>query len=191
MSLGKKGQASIELILLLAIVLLLVQTIILPSFEVAQKSSGDVSSMAIVRNQAQKLANAIELVGSSNSGAKQTIHLVIPAHAKIGCNDAAFDPLFPQNRAIFYQIQPDSGIGVPEVCKHDADFVALPATGNNEKLCTGLIPLYLSGGTGFDCGPFSNSESPTGIIQRFDDNSSVFLTVQILNSANDVSLYVE
>ena len=170
MSLGKKGQASIELILLLAVVLLLVQTIILPSFEVAQKSSGDVSSMAIVRSQAQKLANAIELVGSSNNGAKQTIHLVVPAHAKIGCNDTAAE--------IYYQTQPDPGIGVPEACKHDNDGL--------DKLCTGVIPLALSPTIILNCTSFASM-----VVQRQDDNSSAFVTVQILNASNNVSLYVE
>ncbi|MDO8646876.1 MAG: hypothetical protein Q7R70_00480 [Candidatus Diapherotrites archaeon] len=179
MSLGKKGQASIELILLLAVVLLLVQTIILPSFEAAQKASSDVSSMAIVRSQAQKLANAIDLVGSSNSGAKQTIHLVVPAHAKIGCDSN------PPIMQIYYQVQPYHELGVPEVCKHDSDFSASFPSGNNEDLCTGIIPLSLSTGMTFDCGTFSSD-----VLKRFDSNS-ISVTVQIVNASDVVSLNLE
>ena len=73
-----KGQASIELILLLVVVLLLVHTLIMPSFDIAQKSANDVSSIVNVRNSAQRLANAIELVDSSAAGARQTIHLMVP-----------------------------------------------------------------------------------------------------------------
>lgn len=80
-SFGKniKAQASIELVLLLAVVLLLVQTIILPSFTIAENSAKDVSNIAVARSEVQKIVNAIEIADSSGAGSKQTLHIAVPA----------------------------------------------------------------------------------------------------------------
>jgi len=87
MNFGKntKAQASIELVLLLAVMLLLVQTIIIPSFMIAESSAKDVSNLAIARSEIQKVTNAVELVDSSGAGAKQTLHIAVPARTVISC----------------------------------------------------------------------------------------------------------
>ena len=190
MSFGKKGQASIELILLLAVVLLLIQTIIMPSFEVAKSSSDDVSSMAIVRSQAQKLVNSIELVGSSAGSAKQTIHLMIPAHSKILCNDSGIilNPTPASPWAIYYQTWPDSGVGVPEACSYDADYQA-PGDNTHKQRCTGMIALLLPSGTTINCGILKSTESGK-VTDRQNDETAAFVNAVIEKQANEVSVTI-
>jgi len=186
-----QGQASIELILLLVVILLLVQTIIIPSREVAKKSAEDVSSMAIVRSQAQKLANAIELVDSSASGAKQTIHLMIPQHSKIGCNDSTIIPTpTPTNPlGIYYQTWPDAKIGIPEACLHDID---IPTDPDGANRCTGGINISLSSTASLDCSDVLRSGSNVGTItDRSASDSAVFVKVTVSKVGGQVSLSVE
>ena len=173
-----KGQASIELILLLVVILLLVHTLIMPSFDIAQKSANDVSSIVNVRNSAQRLANAIELVDSSAAGARQTIHLMVPKRSQLYCwGDTVTSPAVPlapgnftiqlgDNPKIAFVIKPE--LDSPEACAHD--FLALydPSDPELKKACAGLVPLNLS--TQINC---------TRGISRYDLNSASFYDVTV------------
>ena len=189
-----KGQASIELILLLVVILLLVHTLIMPSFDIAQKSANDVSSIVNVRNSAQRLANAIELVDSSAAGARQTIHLMVPNRSQLFCwgdftpgsvvvsggsgapGDYVIQP--GDNPKIAFVIKPE--LDSPEACAHD--FLALydPSDPELKKACAGLVPLNLS--TQIHC---------TRGIQRIDQNSAGFYDVTVTKELSGTSFVVK
>ncbi|MBI5872441.1 hypothetical protein HZB88_05180 [archaeon] len=167
-----KGQASIELILLLVVILLLVQTIIIPSKDAAEKSANDASSIAIVRSQAQKLANAVELVDSSAVGAKQTIHLFIPKLSKIYC----------QGSTIIFQTWPE--LDIPEACKNE------PGDSGPEAniRCTGSIELSLS--SSMDCTPFS----PGSLADRgpaYNTGAGAFVKLTVSKTLSEISFILE
>ena len=160
-----KGQASIELILLLVVILLLVQTIIIPSRDVAKKSAEDVSSMAIVRSQAQKLANAIELVDSSASGAKQTIHLMIPQHSYLFCST--------DGKSIEFEIAPL--LEKPIACDYSPD------NDTTDSYCGGKILLNTLSSLTCD-------DSSLSIMNRLDESSGLFYTLTILKDASGITV---
>ena len=84
---NRKGQASIEFMLLLIIMLMYVQLIIVPSIDVAAASSEDVVRLGEARFAAEKLANTVNYVSASTGESKQTIKLFVPRETTIECND--------------------------------------------------------------------------------------------------------
>ncbi len=83
---NRKGQASIEFMLLLIVMLLYIQLIIMPSIDISSKSANDIMRLGEARFAAEKLANTIDYVASSSGESKQTIKLFVPEDATIICN---------------------------------------------------------------------------------------------------------
>lgn len=87
---NRRGQTSIEFILLLVIMMLYIQTVVLPLVENSTRSAEDTTRLAQAELAAQSLANAINYVGSAetsaNTYAKQTLHLFVPKDTVVVCN---------------------------------------------------------------------------------------------------------
>jgi len=83
--LNKKGQASIEFILLIILMLLYVQTIILPAIDMSKSSVKGTMGLGEAVFAGEKIANAINYVGSGSGNGKETISVYVPTGAEISC----------------------------------------------------------------------------------------------------------
>lgn len=92
--LKQAGQASIEFILLLVVVLLLLQTIVLPNIAVAEKVMTDTQTLSRASLAGHELAQAINQVNAGAVGTRQTVSLLMDDRIFLGCatND---DPNIP------------------------------------------------------------------------------------------------
>lgn len=81
----RKGQASIEFILLMAIMLLFINTAIIANSNAASDAALDVSRLGKARLGAERLVDAINYVGLGAEGTKQTVSIFIPQGATITC----------------------------------------------------------------------------------------------------------
>lgn len=84
--LNKRGQVSVEFMLLIVIVLLYIQTVIQPSLTIAANSVNDSVRVGQARFAAEKLSNAVEFAQSTYGETKQTIKILIPKDSKIECD---------------------------------------------------------------------------------------------------------
>lgn len=84
---AKKGQASIEFILLILLMLLYVQTIIQPSILISAESASGTMGLGETRFAGEKIANAINYIGTSGGLAKETIRVYVPKGAELFCKE--------------------------------------------------------------------------------------------------------
>jgi len=83
----KKGQTSIEFMLLIVIVLMYIQTVITPNLNETLISVSDTTRVAEARLATEKLTNAINYVAASNSESKTTVNLFLPERTIILCDE--------------------------------------------------------------------------------------------------------
>ncbi len=83
----KKGQTSIEFMLLIVVTLLYIQTVINPNVNEALTSVSDTARVGEARLATEKLANAVNYVAASNSESKTTVNLFIPDRTIIMCDE--------------------------------------------------------------------------------------------------------
>jgi len=98
----KKGQTSIEFMLLIVIILLYIQTVINPNITETLTSVSDTTRVAEARLATEKLANAVNYVAASNSESKTTVNLFIPERTIILCDEA--------NKRLRYETTLDANI---------------------------------------------------------------------------------
>ena len=83
---NKRGQVSIEFILLIVITLVYIYGTVWPLINDAIVAAEDVQRVSDTKISAQKLANAINEAAAGSGESKRTIHLLLPADASISCN---------------------------------------------------------------------------------------------------------
>lgn len=108
----KKGQTSIEFMLLVVITLLYIQTVISPNVNESLLSVSDTGRVGQARLATEKLVNAINYVAASNSESKTTVNLFIPDRTIITCDES--------NNRISYQTVIDSNIAKCGVLDDDS-----------------------------------------------------------------------
>ncbi|MEK6957448.1 MAG: hypothetical protein AABW99_00500 [archaeon] len=159
----RRGQASIEFLLILVVSLLYIVAIIQPNADIASNAMNDTANLAKLRASADKLVNAAQYVSISGAGTRQTIEIVIPPQSKIYCVPAAPPSTNFAGIGFSYLVVPlDAGLEqisarVPEECKNNADDdLALDLDPDADKKCT----KELDAGASFSCSP---SEVNTGV----------------------------
>ena len=108
----KKGQTSIEFMLLIVISLLYIQTVISPNVNESLLSVSDTARVGQARLATEKLTNAINYVAASNSESKTTVNLFIPDRTIITCDES--------NKRISYQTTIDGNIAKCGILDDDA-----------------------------------------------------------------------
>ncbi len=87
--LNKKGQVSIEFVLLLLVGLIYLQTISSAVITPAINSATDVSNVGEARLATEKIVNSINELSSSPGDAKKTINVFVPENTEIRCNSTS------------------------------------------------------------------------------------------------------
>lgn len=89
--LGNKGQISIEFILIVVVILVLLQTIVIPFTDYSRDSVSDISRLSYVDNAVKNLKETIEYVSLSESIAKTQITVFVPEDANIIVSDSSIE----------------------------------------------------------------------------------------------------
>jgi len=85
-SMNKKGQISIEFILIMLIMLLYLVAVVQPTAALAANSTEDVARLSQTKFTAQKLGNSINELKSNEGHGKKTISLFVPKNSRIECD---------------------------------------------------------------------------------------------------------
>ncbi|MDP6671332.1 MAG: class III signal peptide-containing protein, partial [archaeon] len=83
---NKKGQISIEFILIMLIAIIYIYSVIQPTLQISAQSTEDVARISNVKLSAQKLAGTINQLEANASEGRRTIDLFIPDGSYIECN---------------------------------------------------------------------------------------------------------
>ena len=84
---NKKGQSSIEFILLVAITMIYISTIVLPSVELSKAATDDIMQLSESRLAVEKFANTIDAVAASSGYAKNTMTILVPWRSQVKCTN--------------------------------------------------------------------------------------------------------
>lgn len=82
-----KGQVSIEFILIIVLMMMLIQTIIEPSINLASNALADIKRVGEAKAASQKLVNALDELALSGDGAVKTIFLFVPENSVVKCDE--------------------------------------------------------------------------------------------------------
>ena len=82
-----KGQAALEFIFIILIVIVYLTTVTMPLVKDAQNILADVESIGRGNNEAQKIANSINEVWTMGDGSRQTLNIFLPANTTLRCAD--------------------------------------------------------------------------------------------------------
>lgn len=92
----QKGQAVIEFILLILIIVVYLVSVTMPMVENTQKVILDTENLTRANNECQKISNSIKEISSFGNESKQTLILFIPDNTTIDCNNTTGITFFTQ-----------------------------------------------------------------------------------------------
>lgn len=147
----KKGQTSIEFIIIVLIVVLFIITTTKPLIENAKGITEDISNITRANSEAKRIANAAMEISMMGAGSKKTIEVFVPAKAALHCSD--------QNLGFTVELQ------VPPY----------PSDCNN-GICDKniLTPASFNGGSPISCDPlFENIKGQKTIIIEKKDEATI------------------
>ena len=103
---NKKGQISIEFILIILVAIIYIYSVIQPTLQISSQSTEDVARVSNVKLSAQKLAGTINQLEANASEGRRTIDLFVPDGSYIECNANAID----------FSATLSSNLGTPSGC---------------------------------------------------------------------------
>lgn len=82
----KKGQAVLEFLFLLLVIIIYLTTLVVPMSKDAQSAISDTEKISRANNETQKLANAVGEIAMLGEGSRKTVDVFVPEDTKIDCN---------------------------------------------------------------------------------------------------------
>ncbi|GEM_PF-2792862 len=82
----KKGQISIEFLLILALILLYISVLIIPNINIASDATKEVAGLSQARLAAEKITSTANNVALSGEFSRQTINVYVPKDATLECS---------------------------------------------------------------------------------------------------------
>lgn len=153
LALSRKGQISIEFILIVTIALFYIGATVLPIVTDSANSASDVKAVADTTLSATKIANTLNEAASSSGDMKKTVSIVLLASSKISCDGVA--------NMVNYDVNVTASGGNP-------DELNCHETGPLNYECSSSVPLVSGASTAFEIrGPLLKKvivEKDSGII---------------------------
>ena len=148
LDIGRKGQVSIEFILIVTIALFYITSVVWPIVNESTTASEDVQGISATKISAMKIANALNEAASSNGDMKKTISISLPLNAVI----ESPNPELPINLdTIKFTAFVDAAGGNPdEINCVDGDIGPAPDNLVLNYECTSTINLITGAGTVFN-----------------------------------------
>lgn len=159
----KRGQISIEFMLLIVFILVFLGATVLPSLELSVATVRDVRGIAETRVAAEKIANTVESLKGQSTAAQETLRVIVPKNATISCCDSQAPTPNCTNPTLPTGIQFSYLLEGPEttVCNFDDDNPA------SSQTCTKKIsvttPMTCGTATGF---PIQGPQTATVVITK-------------------------
>ena len=132
--LSARGQVSLELMLLVMVMLLFLQTATLPVVQLSSKAAQDIGSVGKARLALDTIGRAIEDVGFSSGDSRRMVEVFVPGQTRLLCDAAA--------RRLSFEVQLDSSLEKVSACAQDSD--------RDDFKCSFARPL--PGAFGVECG---------------------------------------
>ena len=149
LDIGRKGQVSIEFILIVTIALFYITSVVWPIVNESTTASEDVQGISATKISAMKIANALNEAASSNGDMKKTISISLPLNAVI----ESPNPELPINLdTIKFTAFVDAAGGNPDEinCEIGETEVIGEETITLNYKCTSTIELITGAGTTFN-----------------------------------------
>ncbi|MFA6064754.1 MAG: hypothetical protein WCW44_00605 [archaeon] len=83
----QKGQAALEFMFIILIVIIYLSTVVIPLTKDSKNAITDIDALAKANNETQKIINAIERVSTFGEGTKETLTILLPSNSTINCSD--------------------------------------------------------------------------------------------------------
>jgi len=83
----EKGQASVEYLLLIVVILIILASVTIPLVSSSVNSTMDISRASDAKNAIQNIANAVDLVYANGPGAKRTVNVYMPLNLVLQGNN--------------------------------------------------------------------------------------------------------
>ena len=83
----KRGQLSVEYLLLVLIILIILGTVTIPLIGDSIDAANDVSQVAAARSMVDDISNAVNIVYANGPGAKRTLNVYLPAPMNYSSNN--------------------------------------------------------------------------------------------------------
>ena len=82
----QKGQAIIEFIFLILIIVVYIVSVTMPLIDATKNIVQDTENITRANNECQKIVNSIKEINLFGEGSRQTLDIFIPNNTKIDCN---------------------------------------------------------------------------------------------------------
>ena len=176
---SKKGQISIEFILIILIALIYIHSVIQPTIPISSQSTEDVTRLSQAKLAAEKLAGAMNQLEANKGEGRKTISLFIPKNSFIKCDTEGGEPVVKfwsvlSNVGLCTVDNPSTPTEDESSCHQGCE---KDATGENIT-CTGFIELLeIPGscvfGTSSQLGDESNNIMAKLLVERETGKISV------------------
>ena len=141
LALNKKGQISVEFILIVTIAFVYIGATVLPIATDSAQAAFDVKGVADTKLSATKMVNALNEAASSSGDMKKTVSIVLPENSEISCDGDANE--------VKYDVRVTGSGGNPDEvnCIPSTD---LDPQGNPKYYtCSSIMPLVAGASTQF------------------------------------------
>ncbi|MBI4044884.1 MAG: hypothetical protein HY392_04195 [Candidatus Diapherotrites archaeon] len=144
----RKGQISIEYLLIISLMLLYITVIILPNVDLSAKTAKEIAGISQARLAAEKILSTANEVALSGEKTRQTIRVYVPARTFIDCNitsvgmpaTISFDYNLSLGIPVYACDERDGGNEMPEGTECSKDFNTV--SGFNFTCTLGSFPIW-------------------------------------------------
>jgi uncharacterized protein (UPF0333 family) len=151
---NKKGQVSIELMLIIIIVLLYINTVSRPYIESTTGTVQDITRIAQGKLAVDKISNAVGYVSALSGESQQTISIYLPERTRIAWNDITTQGCIANHFCMQVALEQRIGINPPNACLDSVD------GDTDDWICTANISTLANpSGTGLEWGALDNEYS--------------------------------
>ena len=88
---NRRGQISIEFILIVLIIIIYIHSVVQPTLMIATESAQDTTRISNVKLAAEKLAGTINQLEASQGNGRKTIDLFVPEKSYVECTPTSID----------------------------------------------------------------------------------------------------
>ena len=176
---SKRGQISIEFILILLIVIIYIFSVIQPTSKIATESTNDIARLSQAKIAAQKIATGINQLEANQSIGKKTISVLVPKNSTVRCGTGT-----EEGKIIFEVTMSEYGPSPPECYDSPPpDEICDQGFGCIEGKCSGYVE-HIASSTGSTLTCFGGTNS---IIAG---NKNIFREIVVeKQAANSIRVY--
>lgn len=159
----KRGQMSVEFMLLIAIMLLYISTLVLPNVELASDSTKEIAGVGQSRIAAEKIVQTANQISLAGTASKETIKIYVPENSTIDCTEGG-SPVGEDANISFSYILRNTSVPITS-CQSLFD-------GDSDSICTKKFSIMQ--GPIYECHnfPVTGPKTPQIVLEKLVDTSA-------------------